>query len=83
MWKHKVERHPQPPSRQPHAVPIQDLKADNMDQHGHQGAPGDLQGPTPGIAVAQPARKMRSDTSKVSWIKHEGMHKACQMTSEN
>ena len=32
---------------------------------------------TPGIAVAQPARKMRSDTSKVSWTKHEGMHGAC------
>ena len=34
---------------------------------------------TPGIAIAQPARKTRSDTSEVSWTKHE----ACQMTSEN
>ena len=59
------------------------LKADNMDQHGHQGAPGNLQGCTPGIAIAQPARKTRSDTSEVSWTKHEGMHEACQMTSEN
>ena len=38
---------------------------------------------TPGIAIAQPARKTRSDTSKVSWTKHEGMHEACPMTSEN
>ena len=38
---------------------------------------------TPGIAEAQPARKMRSDTTKVSWTKHEGTHRACLMTSEN
>ena len=38
---------------------------------------------TPGIAIAQPTRKMRSDTSEVSWTKHEGMHRACPMTSEN
>ena len=38
---------------------------------------------TPGIAVAQPARKTRSDTSEVSWTKHEGMHGACPTTSEN
>ena len=38
---------------------------------------------TPGIAKAQPARKMRSDSSEVSWTKHEGMHGACPTTSEN
>ena len=38
---------------------------------------------TPGIAIAQPAEKMKSDTSEVSWTKHEGMHEACQMTLEN
>ena len=35
------------------------------------------------IAVAQPAEKMKSDTSEVSWTKHERMHEACQMTLEN
>ena len=39
--------------------------------------------PTPGIAEPHPARKMRSNTSKVSWTKHRGMHGACPMTSEN
>ena len=38
---------------------------------------------TSGTAKAQPAKKMRSGTSEVSWTKHEGTHKACQMTSEN
>ena len=38
---------------------------------------------TPGIAIAQPAEKMKSDTSEVSWTKHEGTHKTCQMTLEN
>ena len=38
---------------------------------------------TPGIAIAQPAEKTKSDTSKISWTKHEGMHGACQMTLEN
>ena len=38
---------------------------------------------TPGIAISQPARKTRSDTFEVSWTKHEGMHRACPMTSEN
>ena len=38
---------------------------------------------TLGIAIAQLARKMRSDTSEVSWTKHEGMHEACPITSEN
>ena len=66
-----------------HALHHTKLKADSMDQHGHQGAPGDLQGPTLGIATAQPAEKMKSDTSEVSWTKHEGMHKACQMALEN
>ena len=39
--------------------------------------------PTPGIAKAQPARKMRSDTFEANWTKHRGMHEACPMTSEN
>ena len=39
--------------------------------------------PTLGMAEAQPARKMRSDTFKVSWTKHGGTHGACPMTSEN
>ena len=39
--------------------------------------------PTPGIAKAQPARKMRSDTFEANWTKHGRMHGACQMTSEN
>ena len=38
---------------------------------------------TPGIAAAQPAEKTKSDTSEVSWTKHEGMHEVCQMTLEN
>ena len=38
---------------------------------------------TPGIAIAQPAEKMKSDTSEVNWTKHEGMQEACQMTLEN
>ena len=38
---------------------------------------------TPGIAIAQPAEKTKSDTSEVSGTKHEGMHEACQMTLEN
>ena len=38
---------------------------------------------TLGIAEAQPDRKMRSDTSEVNWTKHEGMHGACPMASEN
>ena len=36
-----------------------------------------------GIAAVQPAKKMKSGTSEVSWTKHIGMHEACQMTSEN
>ena len=39
--------------------------------------------PTLGIAEAQPARKMISDTFEANWTKHRGMHGACQMTSEN
>ena len=39
--------------------------------------------PTLGIAKAKPARKMRSDTFKVSWTKHRGMHGACPTTSES
>ena len=38
---------------------------------------------TPGMAEAQPARKTRPDTFKVSWTKHGGMHGACPMISEN
>ena len=38
---------------------------------------------TSGIATAQPAEKMKSGTSEVSWTKHEETHEACQMTSEN
>ena len=58
-------------------------KTDNMDQHRHQGAPSNQQGPYTRHSIAQPARKMRSDTSEVSWTKHEGTHGACPMTSEN
>ena len=39
--------------------------------------------PTLGIVEAQPAKKMRSDTSEVSCTKHREMHGACPMTSEN
>ena len=66
--------HPQDSHAQHHTK----LKTNNMDQHGHQGAPGDQQGRTSGTAEAQPAKKTRSGTSEVSWTKHE----ACQMTSE-
>ena len=38
---------------------------------------------TLGTTEAQPAKKMRSGTSKVNWTKLEGMHGACPMTSEN
>ena len=38
---------------------------------------------TPAIAKAQPARKTRSDTFKVSCTKHGEMHGVCPMTSEN
>ena len=38
---------------------------------------------TLGIAAAQPAEKTKSGTSEMSWTKHEEMHEACQMTSEN
>ena len=38
---------------------------------------------TSGIATAQPAKKTKSDTSEVSWTKHEGTHETCQMTLEN
>ena len=38
---------------------------------------------TPGIAEAQAAKKMRSDTSEVNWSKHGGTQEACPMTSEN
>ena len=62
-----------------HAKP----KADNMDQHVHQVAPGDLQGPTLGIARVLPAERTKLGTSKMNWTKHEEMHEACQMTSEN
>ena len=59
-------------------------KTDSMDQHPcireHLAT---NRAHTPGIAVAQPARKMRSNTFEVSWTKHEGMHEACPMTSEN
>ena len=61
--------HPQDSHAPCHTRP----KTDNMDQHEHQGAPGDR---TPGIAIAQPARKTRPDTSEVSWTKHEGTHEA-------
>ena len=38
---------------------------------------------TLGTAEAQPAKKMRSGTSKVNWTKHKGTHGACPTTSEN
>ena len=66
-----------------HALHHTKLKANSMDQHGHQGAPSDLQGPTMGIAATQPAEKIKSDTSDLSWTKNEGTHEACQMTLEN
>ena len=74
-----IHSHPQD-SQAPHHTR---QRTDDMDQHGHQGTPGDHQAPTLGIAEAQPARKTRSDTSKVSWTKHKGTHGACPMTSEN
>ena len=70
--------HPQDSHAPHHTRP----KADNMDQHRHQEAPGNLQGPYTRHSCSS-ARKMRSNTSEVSWTKQEGMHEACQMTSEN
>ena len=59
-------------------------KADSMDQHMHQGVPGDLQGPyIRCIAAVQPAERMKSGTSEMNQTKHEEMHEVCQMTSEN
>ena len=71
--------HPQDSHAPHHTKP----KADNMDQHRHHRAPTNYRARTLGIAVTQPAEKTKSDTSKVSWTKHEGMHAACQMTLEN
>ena len=78
-WLDGTHSHPQDSHVPHHTKP----KTNNMDQHGHQGAPGNYQDPTLGTAKAQPAKKTRSGTSEVSWTKHKGMHKACQMTSEN
>ena len=55
-------------------------RTDDMDSREH---PATTRAPTLGIAKAQPARKTRSDTFEASWTKHGGMHRACQMTSEN
>ena len=45
-------------------------KTDNMDQHRHQENPATNRARTLGMAEAQPARKMRSDTFEVNWTKH-------------
>ena len=45
-----------------HALHRTKLKADNMDQHGHQGAPGELQGPYAGHS--------HSPTSREDEIRH-------------
>ena len=58
-------------------------KANSVDQHMHQGVPGNLQGPTSGIATVQPAERTKSGTSEMNWTKHEETHKVCWMTSEN
>ena len=50
--------HPQGSHAQHHTKP----KANNMDQHGHQGAPGDLQGPYTGHS--------RSSASQEDEIRH-------------
>ena len=55
-------------------------KADSMDIKEHLAT---YRARTSGIATAQPDEKMKSGTSEVSWTKHEEMHEACQMTSEN
>ena len=55
-------------------------KTDNMDQHGHQGAPGDQQGPYTGHSHS-PANQ--EDEIRHLRTKHEGTHGACPMTSEN
>ena len=74
-----IHSHPQD-SHVPHHT---EQRTNDMDQHGHQGTPSNQQGPYIGHGRSQPARKMRSDTSEVSWTKHGGMHGACPMTSEN
>ena len=68
--------HPQD-SHTPHHTK---LKANSMDTKGYLVT---YRAHTSGIAAAQPAKKTKSGTSEVSLTKHEEMHEACQMTSEN
>ena len=68
--------HPQDSHALHHTKP----KADSTDIKEH---PANYRARTSGIATAQPAEKTKSDTSEMSWTKHEETHEACQMTLEN
>ena len=65
--------HPQDDHVPHHVKP----RANSMDQHAHQGAPGNLQGPTLGIAAVLPAKRTKSGTSEMNWTKHEETHEVC------
>ena len=58
-------------------------KTDNMDQHGHQGKPGDQQGPYTGHSRSPASQEDEIRHLKSELDQHEGTHGACPMTSEN
>ena len=79
MWMDGAHSCPQDGHSPHHVKP----KANSMDQHVHQGVPGDLQGPYIGHSHSPASREDEIRHHEMNWTKQEEMHEVCQTTSEN